>query len=43
MVIRESVRRIYTKKKLDEMMVVCESFLEHLRVQSQVLVSALSS
>ncbi|KYN36467.1 hypothetical protein ALC56_09428, partial [Trachymyrmex septentrionalis] len=41
MVIRETVRRMYTRKKLDEMMVVCESFLEHLRVQSQVLVSAL--
>ncbi|KYM94261.1 hypothetical protein ALC62_15122 [Cyphomyrmex costatus] len=40
-VITETVRRMYTRKKLDEMMVVCESFLEHLRVQSQVLVSAL--
>ncbi|KYM86835.1 hypothetical protein ALC53_03758, partial [Atta colombica] len=38
---RESEKEdgIYTKKKLDEMMVVCESFLEHLRVQSQVLVN----
>lgn len=32
---------MYTRKKLDEMTVVCESFLEHLRVQSQVLVGAL--
>lgn len=40
-IIRETVRRMYTRKKLREMTVVCESFLEHLRVQSQVLVSAL--
>lgn len=32
---------MYTRKKLDEMTVVCESFLEHLRVQSQVLVGPL--
>lgn len=32
---------MYMRKKLDEMTVVCESFLEHLRVQSQVLVGAL--
>lgn len=41
LVIKEIVRRMYTRKKLDEMTVVCESFLEHLRVQSQVLVSTL--